>query len=202
MTHIISRRFLVQSGAALLLTAASPAWAIAETPDRLSKGLLARAHATLMRHRNIFSHVDRIGIADFSRPSSDPRLFIVDMIDGRASAHLVAHGRGSDPAHTGWVKRFSNDPGSYASSDGAYATGPLYNGGHGHSMKLMGLDPDNSNAQSRAIVVHAARYVTAEVARSTGKLGRSEGCFAVSNESLGDVLAQLGPGRLLYADKA
>jgi len=69
-------------------------------------------------------------------------------------------------------------------------------------MRLMGLDADNSNAQARAIVVHAAWYVTPEIARSTGKLGRSEGCFAVSNDSLDEVLTRLGPGRLLYADKA
>jgi hypothetical protein len=69
-------------------------------------------------------------------------------------------------------------------------------------MRLAGLDATNSNAESRAIVVHAAWYVSPDMARNTGKLGRSEGCFAVSSESLETVLGQLGSGRLLYADKA
>jgi len=202
MTNIITRRGFFKSGAAAFLAASQPVWAEPIFPERLGSPLLARAHATLMRHRDRFTHLDRIGITDFSRPSSDPRLFVVDMIDGRTSAFLVAHGRGSDPTHTGWLKRFSNDPGSFASSDGAYATGNFYTGGHGHSMRLVGLDPGNSNAEARDIVVHAAQYVSPEIAQRSGKIGRSEGCFAVSNVNLHEVLAQLGPGRLLYADKA
>jgi hypothetical protein len=66
----------------------------------------------------------------------------------------------------------------------------------------VGLDPENCNAESRAIVVHAAWYVTPEIAARTGMLGRSEGCFAVSNASLNQVIDRLGPGRLLYAAKA
>lgn len=69
-------------------------------------------------------------------------------------------------------------------------------------MRLAGLDPENCNAENRAIVVHAAWYVTPEIATRTGMLGRSEGCFAVSSSSLGHVLDQLGAGRLLYAVKA
>ena len=66
-------------------------------------------------------------------------------------------------------------------------------------MRLTGMDAENCNAESRAIVVHAARYVTPEIATKTGMLGRSQGCFAVSNASLEPVLDQLGMGRLLYA---
>ena len=202
MDNIFSRRNFIQSGVTGILLAAGPrAWA---TPDseQPSAALLTRARAALARHRGRFAHVDRIGIVDFSRPSCDPRLFIVDLATGRASSHLVAHGRGSDPAHTGWVERCSNEPGSFESSLGAYATSDLYLGMHGRSMRLQGLDPGNSHAEARAIVVHAAWYVTPQVVWSTGKLGRSEGCFAVSSDSLNTVLAQLGPGRLLYADKA
>jgi hypothetical protein len=83
----------------------------------------------------------------------------VNLADGRTRSHLVAHGRGSDPAHTGWLERFSNEPRSNATSAGAYKTGSLYVGAHGRSMRLEGLDPTNSNALSRAIVVHGAWYV-------------------------------------------
>jgi len=66
-------------------------------------------------------------------------------------------------------------------------------------MRLDGLDPINSNAAARAIVVHAAWYVSPAIARITGKLGRSEGCFAVATTDLEHILERLGPGRLLYA---
>jgi hypothetical protein len=170
-------------------------------PEQLSPELYSRAQAALRQHRSRLNHVDRIGIVDFSRPSSAPRFFVVDMATGEATAHLVAHGRGSDPAHTGWLERFSNVPGSYASSAGAYVTGDDYYGAHGHSMRLGGLDSFNSNVEARDIVIHAAWYVNPEIVSLTGKIGRSEGCFAMSNSSRDAVMAQLGEGRLIYADK-
>jgi len=68
-------------------------------------------------------------------------------------------------------------------------------------MRLMGLEHSNSNAESRAVVVHGAWYVSNEMAREKGKIGRSEGCFAFAEHDLPRVLDQLGPGRLLYATK-
>jgi hypothetical protein len=94
---------------------------------------------------------------------------------------LVAHGRGSDPGRTGWLGRFSNEPHSNATSAGAYRTGDFYVNAHGRSMRLDGLDPTNSNAPSRAIVVHGAWYANERVISQSGVLGRSEGFFAVAN---------------------
>ena len=67
-------------------------------------------------------------------------------------------------------------------------------------MRLEGLDPTNSNALSRAIVVHGAWYVNEEMIGHLGMLGRSQGCFAVADSSLPEIFARLGPGRLIYAD--
>jgi hypothetical protein len=173
--------------------------AMAAVPDGVSPELMKQARAALVKHRSRLSHIDRIGIVDFSRPSSHPRLFIVDLKTGRSTAYLVAHGRGSDPAHTGWLERFSNEFNSLASSQGAFVTGSCYVGAHGRSMHLTGLDRQNSNAAARQIVVHAAPYVSSQIARTTGVLGRSEGCFAVAPTSRDAVLSALGPGRLLYA---
>ena len=117
------------------------------------------------------------------------------------SSHLVAHGRGSETSHTGRVERCSNKAGSLESSLSVYATGDLYDGTHGRSMRLHELDSGNSHAEARAIVGHAAWYMTPQIVWATAELGRSEGCFAVSSESLDTVLSELGPGRLLYADK-
>lgn len=163
--------------------------------------LLDRARAALERHGHTIPFRDRVGLADFSRASSEPRFHIVDMVTGRSTSCLVAHGRGSDPGHSGWLQRFSNEPGSLATSSGAYRTGEFYHGIHGQAMRLIGLEPQNYNAESRAIVVHGADYVSENHIAQWGKLGRSEGCFAVAHHILPEVLALLGPGRLIYADK-
>ncbi len=155
--------------------------------------------AALERHPHL--ERDRIGIADYSAPSRDPRFFIVDLASGREQALLCAHGRGSDPQHSGWLQHFSNVPGSAASSSGAYETANAYTGSHGTSRRLVGLDPANHNAMDRAIVVHPAWYVSDDIVRQQGKLGRSEGCFAFSEGDIATVLRQLGEGRLIYADK-
>lgn len=167
----------------------------------VSEGLLRRALAALNRHQNDIVHRDVIGIADFAQPSRDSRFHLIDVQSGATRSFLVAHGRGSDPRHNGWVERFSNEIGSNASSAGAYRTGDYYTGKHGRSMRLAGLEPGNNNAEVRAIVIHGAWYVSPDMVRDHGKLGRSEGCFAFSEADLGSVLARLGPGRLLYADK-
>lgn len=198
----ISRRQFVSIGAAATFLASGGAAFAQPSLPLLSPAVRRQALASLELHRARLMHVDRIGIVDFTRPSSAPRLFILDIASGASQPHLVAHGRGSDPTHTGWALRFSNEPGSLASSSGAYATGAEYGGKHGRSMRLSGLDPENGNAESRAIVVHAAAYVGPEIVASTGKLGRSLGCFAVSQASLESVLEGLGTGRLIYAAKA
>ena len=169
---------------------------------QVNAGLLRRALDALEQHRGAIEHRDFIGVADFSLPSRMPRFHVVKLADGGVTSHLVAHGRGSDPTHTGWLERFSNEASSNATSAGAYRTGDFYMGAHGHSIRLDGLDPTNSNAASRAIVVHSAWYVSEEMAGTRGMLGRSQGCFAVAGTSLDDIMTRLGPGRLIYAGKA
>jgi hypothetical protein len=163
--------------------------------------LLARARAAFDANKRRLRHTDIVGITDFSKRSAEKRFYLLDTSSGRVSSHFVSHGRGSDPAHSGELERFSNAYGSNASSAGAYLTGNYYNGKYGRSMKLKGLEHRNNNAEGRAIVVHSAWYAEPEVIHEHGKLGRSEGCFAMSYSSLQEVLARLGPGRLLYADK-
>lgn len=172
------------------------------TGGSIAAGLLQRALGALEQHRDRIAFRDVVGVADFSRPSSAPRFHLLSLVDGGVTSYLVAHGRGSDPAHTGWLERFSNQPHSYATSSGAYRTDGQYVGAHGPSIRLDGLDYTNSNAASRAIVVHGAWYVSEQMIGHYGMLGRSEGCFAVAQSSLEEILLRLGPGRLIYADKA
>lgn len=168
---------------------------------QINPKLLERARAALAAKSAFIPHQDVIGITDFAMASRDPRFYLLDVASGIVTSYQVAHGRGSDPAHSGWLERFSNVPGSEASSAGAYVTGRIYYGKYGRSLHLKGLDYSNSNAETRAIVVHSAWYAEPGVVAQHGKLGRSEGCFAFSETNLQYVLYRLGPGRLLYADK-
>jgi hypothetical protein len=189
------RAALAGAGTAL---AAAPALAASRSDDA---AVIAAAREGLQRAGALVTHADLVGVADFSQPSSTPRLHLVDIAAGRVDSLLVAHGRGSDPSHTGWLKTFSNAAGSAATSEGCYLTGDYYVGQHGRSMRLKGLDPTNCNAEGRGIVVHAAWYVGPDMVREHGQLGRSEGCLAVSQTDLPAVLQRLGPGRLIVARK-
>jgi hypothetical protein len=195
----IGRRGLL--GAALAGAATLAAPASAALPMAVDPRLMNRALTAFNMHRRSVRHADVIAIADYARASREPRFHLVDMVSGVTSSMLVAHGRGSDPAHSGWLQQFSNQDGSYASCAGAFVTGAEYVGKHGRSMRLEGLDPSNSNALDRAIVIHTAAYVTEAMARDLGKVGRSQGCFTVTSSDLQMVLARLGDGRFLYSDK-
>ena len=168
-------------------------------PAGIDPALFARAKAALDQHQ-IYPR-DVIGIADFSRPSSERRFHVVDLQNGSVESHLVCHGRGSDPAHSGYLERFSNDLGSYATSSGTYVTDAYYQGKYGLSLRVRGLDWSNNNAEARAIVIHNAWYAEPEMLQQHGQLGRSEGCFAMPKTSQYEVMKRLAGGRMIYADK-
>jgi hypothetical protein len=144
---------------------------------------------------------DIVGIADFARPSTLPRFHFVNLERGAIRSFLVSHGRGSDPEHSGFLQNFSNSVGSEATSRGAYLTCEWYKGKYGTSIRLEGMDQDNSNALDRAIVMHPAVYAADDMIQKFGKLGRSEGCFAMGPEHFNEALWHLSGGRLLYADR-
>lgn len=144
---------------------------------------------------------DIVGIADFGRISAWPRLHFVNMENGTVRSFLVAHGRGSDHEHDGWLKNFSNTVGSEATSRGAYRTCEWYTGKYGTSIRLEGMDGDNSNALDRAIVMHPAQYVGQDMVDRWGKIGRSEGCFAMAPGDFNEALWHLSGGRLIFADR-
>lgn len=194
------RRFLgamAAGGSALIAPRVFAAPLCGEAP-----ALLPQAMAALNSHAGAITHRDLIGIVNFAAHSRLPRLQLVDPEGGRILASLlVAHGNGSDPGNSGWPQRFSNRPGSNASSRGAFVTGQTYVGKHGRSRKLIGLDPENNLAEPRAIVIHGASYVSQAMASEQGRVGRSQGCFAVAQADIAQLLERLGQGRMLYAWK-
>ncbi len=199
----MNRRQFLAAGAAVTAGGLLAGRAFADTALRPngSDALVARAQAALDRHAGLIANRDMVGVADFGRSSSLPRFHLIDMRNGRVDTFLVAHGRGSDPAHTGWLQRFSNLPGSEATSAGAFLTKDIYFGAHGRSRRLAGLDPDNNQAEPRGIVVHGAWYVNRDLA-ARGAIGRSEGCFAFEQDQVGQIIDRLGAGRLILATRA
>lgn len=135
-----------------------------------------------------------IGVIDFKQHSSKERFYIIDMETGRVDTYLVAHGKNSDPDHDGYATIFSNTPGSEMSSVGFYLTAETYEGSNGYSLKLDGKSSTNSNARSRAIVIHPADYV------APGRLiGRSWGCPALEPRYNALLIDQIKGGALIYA---
>jgi hypothetical protein len=122
-----------------------------------------------------------ITIIDFSKKSSQKRLWIVDIKQNKLLFNtLVAHGQGSG---LDMATNFSNQANSHQSSLGFYVTSETYLGKHGLSMKLEGMDKGfNTNARDRAVVVHGAEYVSQSFVNQTGRLGRSHGCPALPVE--------------------
>ncbi|OGR78887.1 MAG: hypothetical protein A2X32_00305 [Elusimicrobia bacterium GWC2_64_44] len=163
--------------------------------DRIPDDLRRKAMEAFSANQGRIENKRYIGVVDFAQHSSRQRFWIIDLQTGAERAMRVAHGTGSDPDGDGFATRFSNVPNSKASSLGPYLTGALYTGKHGKSMRLHGLSSTNSNALSRAVVVHDSNYVREANVRQ----GRSFGCLAVANSEIAAVLASLRGGALIYA---
>jgi len=143
---------------------------------------------------------DIVGIADYGLHSAHKRFHIVNLDRQEVKSFHVSHGSGSDPEHDGWLNRFSNAEGSHASSRGAYVTWEWYQGKYGTSVRLGGLDPTNEAALRRYIVMHRADYAEPEHLDRWGRMGRSQGCFAMGSDDFKLALLKLSGGRLLFAD--
>lgn len=140
----------------------------------------------------------RLAVIDYSLPSTARRLWIFDLKRQRVLLRdFVAHGRQSGENH---ATRFSNREGSHQSSLGLFRTAESYQGKHGYSLRMDGLEPGiNDRARERAIVIHSAAYVDPALARSQGRIGRSLGCPAVRPEVGRMVVDQLKGGQFMFS---
>ena len=136
-------------------------------------------------------------IADMSQASSAPRLYIVDMKkQALLMQTFVAHGRNSGLL---FAKQFSNLVGSFQSSLGFYITGKPYQGKHGKSLILKGVEAGiNDNAEQRAIVLHGADYANKGFVHQQGYLGRSLGCPAVPNQQVEAIIQAIQGASCLF----
>ncbi len=161
-----------------------------EAFDLAYKGWLA-----LKDSLDLSDHV--ITVVDFSQPSNKKRFYLIDMDSMEVVyQNYVAHGK-----NTGALvaKYFSNTPNSYQSSLGFFKTAETYQGKHGLSLKLDGLEKGiNSKARERAIVIHAATYAEESFIKKYGRLGRSFGCPALPSENYPEVINLIKDGSLLF----
>lgn len=158
----------------LLNTGEHADWSL---PEPTVLELAVRGYTRLVNDSEVLTP-DILTVMDFSLPSNVERMWVFNMKTGELLFHsLVAHGRNSGELY---ARRFSNVPGSYTSSLGFYLTGDIYHGRHGLSLYLEGLEAGiNDKARERAIVIHAADYVTPGFVMQHGRLGRSHGCPAL-----------------------
>ena len=140
-------------------------------------------------------------IADFDQESCKKRLYIIDLDKKELVLNTwVAHGQNSGGDKPSY---FSNAVSSNTSSIGFYITGEIYSGKHGRSLKLDGMDYGfNNNARERAIVVHGADYVSQASINQLGRLGRSQGCPAVSSKLANKVINTISDKTVLFINSS
>lgn len=141
---------------------------------------------------------DTLTVIDYSRPSTEPRLWVLDYQTRRPLfVELVAHGRNTGD---NIATRFSDRLDSHQSSLGLFVAGDAYTGSNGYSLRLDGLEPGfNGRARERAIVMHGAPYVDAALAEKQGRLGRSWGCPAVREAVARDIIDLVRGGGVLFS---
>jgi len=136
-------------------------------------------------------------LVDYTKPSTEERLFVVDLSKKRVVfSSLVSHGKGNGGLY---ATTFTDRNNSYASSSGFYLTGNIYNGKHGRSLVLYGLEEGkNDNAERRTIVMHSADYVSEDFIQKNGSLGRSKGCLALPVELNAKIIDLIHDGVVIY----
>jgi L,D-transpeptidase catalytic domain len=159
---------------------------------------LALDAAQTAEERGLVQRRDVITVIDYSLPSTQPRLFVFDLVARKLLfRELVAHGKNSGDNRTTF---FSNSPGSLATSLGLFVTEDTYVGGNGYSLRLRGLEEGvNDMARDRAIVMHGASYVSRAAIAALGRLGRSWGCPAVRKEVAKKIINTVRGGSAVFA---
>lgn len=150
-----------------------------------------------MYSKGQLSNPGYFSIVDFSKSSCSKRLYIIDLQEMKMFMHTyVAHGRNSGGE---FAKSFSNRPESHKSSLGFYITGGTYNGIHGLSLRIDGVEKGiNDKAWARRIVIHGADYVSDTFLDENPFTGRSYGCPAVPQGERDSIINAIKEGSCLF----
>lgn len=161
----------------------------------LSQAIYEKVVAYYGKNLRDFKNPRFVTIVDFSKPSSQKRFFVFDLAKEKMTKLLTSHGKNSD--RKGLAAFFSNREETQKSSLGFYRTQAPYQGAHGYSLKLEGLEASNSNALARGIVIHSGSYVS----EAEGRAGLSWGCLVLDPKFHRSVIDHLKGGSLLYVGK-
>jgi hypothetical protein len=174
--------------------------ALLKLAPRLAPQALETALTALKRLQATGAKVraDVLTVIDYTKPSNERRLWVFDLAHTRVLfEELTAHGKNSGDNQ---AVRFSNAPNSLMTSLGAFLTCDTYIGKHGLSLRLQGLEKGvNDKSIERAIVIHAAPYISDVIARNKGRIGRSWGCPAVRPEISRRLIETVQGGTLVLA---
>jgi len=191
---------------------------IAAKYPKLPPIALKKALQYLAAHEDVFKNQEYMAIANFDQPSTEKRLYLINLRTGDTETHLVSHGKNSaDPDDRKMAKFFSNTHNSKKSSLGFYRTldkneevwitnssgkkyksTGIYAGKHGRSLRLKGVQSTNSNALNREIVMHGATYVSQSYIKEMGRLGLSWGCPAVDFDVRDKIMDRIEGRGLFY----
>ena len=190
---ICSPAYAANASSPLLLNSLSQA-----APELNPQALKSALSAMQCAVNNGAQQAQHLAVIDYSQPSTARRLWIFDLTKKKLVLRdLVAHGQKSGE---NFATQFSNSEGSFQSSLGLFRTQESYNGSHGYSLRMDGLEPGiNDRARERAIVIHAADYVNPLWSERQGRIGRSLGCPAVRPQVARQVVDKLKDGQFMFA---
>lgn len=150
-----------------------------------------------IKHHEV-SNPTVLTVVNFNEPSYKKRMWVINLKNDHILMHMhVAQGKNTGAVY---AKHFSNQPGSLESSPGIFTTAAVYDGEHGESLRVRGLENGiNNNVYSRAVVIHPAWYVTPSFIKQNGYAGRSWGCFAVDPARADQFIHTIKGGSVLFA---
>ncbi|MBN1278923.1 MAG: murein L,D-transpeptidase catalytic domain family protein [Chlorobium sp.] len=174
-------------------------------PEKISQKAYRASLVALDAYRSLHPEKDvrMLAVVDYSKPSYLKRMALIDLKTGNQTFYRIAHGKQSGELY---ARHFSDMPESNTSSLGLFKVLGIYDGDHGTALRLEGLEPGrNGNAFRRDIVLHSADYVSLHyiflnlVTFEGPRIGRSNGCFVVSQNDIREVTEKLAEGGLIYA---
>jgi hypothetical protein len=126
-------------------------------------------------HKNEITDPNVITIVDYSRPSYERRMFVIDIKSKKVLHNTwVGHGGGKDRSQEAGIDKLGSSPqtsnaaGSFLSSEGFYIAKAASSGGtYLNNVTLNGIDVNNKAMGGRAIVVHGWRTPNHEYVNKT-----------------------------------
>ncbi|UKN01844.1 murein L,D-transpeptidase catalytic domain family protein [Paracrocinitomix mangrovi] len=198
VSELLQQDSIVQKAKADFETYAEYVYTAIDEPDlsyeAFRQGLIGYHN---LEKRGEIERLDTLTIIDFSKPSSEPRMFIIDLCHQKVfHKSLCSHGVNSGRLYP---KSFSNENNSHKSSIGFYVTTSTYSGKFDLALRLKGMEYSNSHASSRGVVMHGADYASYEfLDKNDCQLGRSYGCPALPHKDFDQVVSWIKEGSCLF----